>query len=114
MKEFEVRFHLCDSEYMTALRLVCGAVGSAHGLDLDALEDFKVCVTESAIILKNCGFDSVRATFGGDGTCAVIEGEGDNPAEGENELSLALISALVDSCEIERRGEIITKVKIKV
>jgi hypothetical protein len=44
----------------------------------------------------------------------VIEGEGGNPAEGENELSLALISALVDSCEIERRGEIITKVKIKV
>ena len=55
MKEFEVRFHLCDSEYMTALRLVCGAVGSAHGLDLDALEDFKVCVTESAIILKIAG-----------------------------------------------------------
>ena len=44
----------------------------------------------------------------------MIEGVGGNPAEGENELSLALISALVDSCEIERRGEIITKVKIKV
>ena len=72
MKEFEVRFHLCDSEYMTALRLVCGAVGSAHGLDLDALEDFKVCVTESAIILKNCGFDSVRATFGGEDRKSVV------------------------------------------
>ena len=63
MKDFTVKFHLADSEYMTALRLVCGAVCSAHGLDLDELEDFKVCVTESAIILKNCGFESVTATF---------------------------------------------------
>ena len=43
MKEFEVKFNLADSEYMTALRLVTGAVCTVHGLDVDTLEDFKVC-----------------------------------------------------------------------
>lgn len=92
MKELQVRFHLLDSAYMTALRLVAGAVCSAHDVDIDAAEDFKVCVTESVIILKNCGFDAVNVTFGGDGVCCTVEGEGGNPIAGENEFSLALIS----------------------
>lgn len=114
MKEFTVKFHLADSEYMTALRLVCSAVCSAHEMDLDALEDFKVCVTESAIILKNCGFDTVTAVFGGSGELVcTVRGEGGKPEKGDNELSLALISALVGDCEISRRGEIIEKVTLR-
>lgn len=46
MKKFSVEFDLCDSEYMTALRLVAGAVCSAADVDVDLLEDFKVCVTD--------------------------------------------------------------------
>ena len=115
MKEFKVKFHLADSEYMTALRLVCGAACSVHGLDVDALEDFKVCVTESAIILKNCGFDEVEVTFGGgEKFTACVEGFGGKPEEGENELSLALISALVSSCGLEKQGEAITKLILKL
>ncbi|MCI8370485.1 MAG: hypothetical protein HFE41_04830 [Clostridia bacterium] len=115
MKEFTVKFYLSDSEYMTALRLVCGAVGCNYELDLDALEDFKVCVTESAIILKNCGFETVTAVFGGEKelTCSVYGGGG-SPCGGDNELSLALISALVGGFEIERSGEIIEKLTLKV
>ena len=60
MKKLTVEFNLCDSEYMTALRLVTGAVCSAADTDLDTLEDFKVCVTESALILKNGGFEAVK------------------------------------------------------
>lgn len=115
MKEFTVKFHLSDSEYMTALRLCCGAVCSAHELDLDALEDFKVCVTESAIILKNCGFETVTAVFGGDEELACeVYGEGGTPKGGDNELSLALISALVESCDIVRSGEIIQRLTLKI
>ena len=55
MKKFSVEFNLCDSEYMTALRLVAGAVCSAADVDVDTLEDFKFCITESALILKNGG-----------------------------------------------------------
>lgn len=115
MKDFTVKFHLSDSGYMTALRLVSGAVCSAHGLDVDALEDFKVCVTESAIILKNCGFESVTAVFsGGNEVACTVSGEGGKPAAGENELSLALVSALVKECDIKRRGDIIERVTIKI
>lgn len=114
MKEFTVKFNLADSEYMTALRLVCGAVCSAHGLDVDDLEDFKVCVTESAIILKNCGFESVTAVFCGEEVGCTVYGEGGTPKEGENELSLALISALVKECDIVRRGDLIERVTLKL
>lgn len=115
MREFSVRFHLADTEYMTALRLACGALGSVHELDVDSIEDFKVCVTESAIILKNCGFDELCAVFSGcGGLCCTLTGVGGEPCVGDNELSLALISALVGECDITRNGEIIERVKISV
>ena len=99
MKKLTLEFYLSDSEYMTALRLVAGAVCSSADCSVDVLEDFKVCVTESAIILKNCGFDEVEVTFGGgEKFTACVEGFGGKPEEGENELSLALISALVGGC----------------
>lgn len=114
MNQFTVKFNLADSEYMTALRLVCGAIGSVHELDIDALEDFKVCVTESAIILKNCGFESLVTAFSGEGAACTLYGEGGVPQEGDNEFSLALISALVDECDIERSGDVIKRVTIKL
>lgn len=115
MKEISVKFHLEDSAYMTALRLVAGAVCSAHDLDLDALEDFKVCVTESAIILKNCGFESVSVKFfEGDLLCCEMEGEGGTPCACENEFSLALISALVKECDFGRKDGIIHRVTLKI
>lgn len=114
MKELRVKFHLSDSEYMTALRLVCGAVCSVHELDIDASEDFKVVVTESVIILRNCGFETAEVTFGGGGVSCIVEGFGGKIKEGENELSLALISALVKTCAIERDGEAIRKISLKL
>ena len=115
MKEITVKFHLGDSAYITALRLVAGAVCSAHDADLDTLEDFKVCVTESAIVLKDCGFDTVTVTFGGgEEICCTVEGEGGNPCGRENEFSLALISALVKDCGFERRNGIVNKVTLKI
>lgn len=115
MKDMCVKFHLCDSAYMTALRLVAGAVCSANDVDVDTLEDFKVCVTESCILLKNCGFETVTVTFsGGDGVRCTVEGGGGTIKASENDFSLALISALVEECEIERRGEIIERVSLKI
>lgn len=115
MKNLSVKFALADSEYLTALRLVAGAVCSLRDIDLDTLEDFKVCVTESALILKNNGFEYCNVNFlCRDGVECVIEGEGGTPAEGDCELSLSLVSALVESCEIEKQGEIIGKVTLKI
>lgn len=114
MKTFSVEFNLCDGEYMTALRLVAGAVASAADVDIDTLEDFKVCVTESALILKNCGFEKIKGVFDADGVSACFEGFGGTPVQGENELSLALIGAMVGSCDIEKRDGIIFKVTLKI
>ena len=114
MKDLTVKFNLADDEYLTALRLVAGAVCTAREADVDTMEDIKVCITESALILKNSGFESVEATFCGDGTIYVL-GIGGSPEEGDNDLSVALISALFEDCQfIVRRGGIIEKVILKV
>lgn len=113
MKDFIVKFNLADDEYLTALRLVAGAVCTVREVDVDTMEDFKVCVTESALILKNSGFESVEATFCGDGA-TYVQGVGGKPEEGDNELSVALISALFEECEFVRRGNVIEKVILKV
>ena len=115
MKKFSVESNLCDSEYMTALRLVAGAVCSAADVDVDTLEDFKVCITESALILKNGGFESVKAVFDTDkGVVATLSGLGGKPEEGDYELSLALIGALVSGCDISKNKGIIDKVTLKI
>ncbi len=115
MKDLSVKFNLADGEFFTALRLVAGALCSVAERDVDAAEDFKVCVTESALILKNCGFESVTAVFSADGGVkARLCGEGGTPSEADNELSLALIGALVEKCGIERSGSVITSVTLEI
>ena len=115
MKTFTVEFYLSDSEFLTALRLVAGAVCSAADIDVDALEDFKVCVTESALILKNGGFERVRAEFDTDKLVkATLTGFGGEPENGDSELSLALIGALVESCDINRNNGIIDRITLKI
>lgn len=114
MKDFTVEFNLSDSEYMTALRLVAGAVCTVRDIDVDTMEDFKVCVTESIIILKNSGFESVRVTFSGESSVCSVVGLGGTPVECENELSLALIAALIGDCEIKSDGKIIKELTLKI
>ena len=115
MKTFTVEFYLSDSEYLTALRLVAGAVCSAADIDVDALEDFKVCVTESALILKNGGFERVKAEFDTNSKVkAILSGIGGEAKKGASELSLALIGALVESCDINEKNGIIDRITLKI
>ena len=115
MKDLSVKFDLADSEFFTALRLVAGALCSVAEKDVDAAEDFKVCVTESALILKNCGFKSLCASCSADvGVKAVLKGEGGEPAEADNELALARIGALVEKCGIDRKDGVISSVTLEL
>ena len=115
MKTFTVEFYLSDSEYLTALRLVAGAVCSAADIDVDALEDFKVCITESALILKNGGFERVKAEFDTQSkVTATLSGMGGEAKKGDSELSLALIGALVESCDINEKNGIIDRITLKI
>lgn len=115
MKAFTVKFCLSDSEYMTALRLAVGAVCATADMDVDAVEDMKVCVTEGCLILKDGGFECVTVTLNTDGGfTAEIEGEGGSPKPGDNDFSLALVSALVTECDLKREGGIISKLTLKL
>ena len=115
MKAFTVEFYLSDSEYLTALRLVAGAICSTADVDVDALEDFKVCVTESALILKNGGFERVKAEFNTENSVkATLTGLGGKAKKGDSDLSLALIGALVKSCDINENNGIIDRITLKI
>lgn len=115
MKAFKVSFALADSEYMTALRLVVGAVCSAAGLDIDASEDFKVCVTESCLVLRACGFEEAEVSLSPEkGVRAHVAGFGGKPKACDNEFSLALISALVKDCKTEKSGEAIAALTLTI
>lgn len=115
MKRFDIGFSLSDSEYMTALRLAVGAVCAAADVDIDGAEDMKVCVTESCLLLKDSGFESVKISLATDGgVSAIVEGIGGNAVAGDNDFSLALISALVSSCNIEKVNGAVSKITLKL
>lgn len=115
MRPFKVKFNLGDDEYLTSLRLVAGSILSARGADLDDLDDFKVCVTESVLLFKNCGYEEVEVAFiAGDSVVCEVCGVGGEPHAGDNDLSLALIPALVESFDIVVKDEIVEKVTLKV
>ncbi|MCD8371774.1 MAG: hypothetical protein LUD27_00535 [Clostridia bacterium] len=116
MNDLTIEFDLKDDKYFTALRLVAGSVCSLAEKDVDSAEDFKVCVSESALILKNNGYTRVKATFNAsEGVRAAIKGECNaNPACGDNELSLALIGALVENCDFEQTDGVISSVTLQL
>ncbi len=97
-------------EYFTTVRLTAGGVCALSGFDVDETEDFKVCLTESLLILKRNGFSVARIEFSiGDALGCTIGGEGvpaDKEESMEDEISRALLSALlgkIDFIEEENR-----------
>lgn len=94
-----------QSDYMTTVRLATGGVCSRAGLNIDEGEDCKVCVTESLLLLMRKGFASARLYFTRDGGLSVrIVGEGGRrsvPESAEDEISCALLGALVGNLKME-------------
>lgn len=101
---FSMEFPL-GREIMTTVRLTAGGLGSLAGLDIDASEDLKVCVTESLLLLLHSGCSRAKVTFEqADGMCVTLLGEGgDGFAEKtvEEEISAALLGALVEGLTME-------------
>ena len=104
-------------EYFTTVRLAVGGLCSLAGFDMDSTEDFKVCVTECLLILKRNGFESAKVTLtlGEELACDIV-GEGafgekvDTP---ENEISLALLSALLGSVDFVNDDDRVVKIQFK-
>lgn len=98
MEKFTVTLPL-TGEYLTTVRLTTGGLCSLAGFDVDATEDYKVCVTESLLILKRNGYQRASICFTVGETLA-CEMQGEQPCETaeesvEDEISRALLSALL-------------------
>ena len=98
MKKFNVSLPI-EGEYLTTVRLTTGGLCALAGFDVDTAEDYKVCVTESLLILKRNGFSraDIQFTVGETLACQVTGTQNDLEAEEalENEISRALLSALL-------------------
>lgn len=115
MDKFTVSLPL-TGEFLTTVRLTTGGLCSLAGFDVDAAEDFKVCVTESLLILKRNGFSSATITFTvGEALACEVQGDclnGDKEESIEEEISRALLSALLGDVEFikDKTGSIIEKI----
>ncbi len=104
-------------EYFTTVRLTCGGVCTLSGFDVDCAEDFKVCVTESLLILKRNGFSAAEITFtvGEALGCRIVGVDGDGVKEEgmEDEISYALLSALLGKVEIVKDNERVVRIEFE-
>ena len=116
MKELlSLRFPL-GSDILTTVRLATGGVCSLAGLNLDESEDCKVCVTESLLLLQHGGSRAARLAFYSDNGLKVeiaSEEAGAPEPHAEDEISLALLSALVKNLAIERENGRLSCVKFR-
>lgn len=111
MEKFSVTLPL-TGEYLTTVRLTTGGLCALVGFNVDETEDFKVCVTESLLILKRNGYATANITFtvGEALRCEIVgAGERGQKADGfEDEISSALLSALIGNADFTKENEIVT------
>ncbi len=116
MDKFSIKTPL-TGEYFTTVRLTVGGLCALSGFDVDLAEDFKVCVTESLLILKRNGYASAKVEFtlGEALGCAVCgEGEVGVKEEGlEDEISHALLQALLGKVEIVKDSERVIRIEFE-
>ncbi len=116
MEKFCVTLPL-TGEYLTTVRLTTGGLCSLVGFDVDTAEDYKVCVTESLLILKRNGFSTAKITFSvGEALGCKIVGEeenGEKADEFEDEISYALLSALLGKVDLSKDGDRVVGVEFE-
>ena len=108
MEKFSVTLPL-TGEYLTTVRLTTGGLCALAGFDVEATEDYKVCVTESLLILKRNGFRKATIEFSvgkalGCMMCGV-DGGAEVEESMEDEISRALLSALLGEVEFSKNTE---------
>ena len=96
-------------EYLTTVRLTTGGICALADFDVDSTEDFKVCVTESLLILKRNGFSKATIDFTVSDmlSCSIcgVGAYGEKTDELEEEISRALLSALLGKVEFATNEE---------
>ena len=116
MEKFSVTLPL-TGEYLTTVRLTTGGLCSLVGFDVDTAEDYKVCVTESLLILKRNGYLTAKIEFGvGESlACSVmgVEKGGERDGTLEDEISRALLSALLGKVEFVQDSDGVTQISFE-
>lgn len=106
-----------EKDLLTTIRLSTGGICSAIGIDVEESEDVKLCVTESLLLLMRRGFLNANVVFSvEEGLYVTVHGENCNREEGasdEDEISYALLGALVNDLQIEKEGENVTGVRFR-
>lgn len=107
MNTFSIKMPL-NGDYMTTARLATGGLCALAGFDVDTAEDYKVCVTEALLILSRNGFTHANLHFTvGETLACKLSGEGEcapSPTE-TDEISYALLSALLGKVDYEKNAE---------
>lgn len=108
MEKFSVTLPL-TGEYLTTVRLTTGGLCALAGFDVDSAEDFKVCVTESLLILKRNGFREASIDFSvGEKLGCAVEGKrliGEREEALEEEISRALLAALLGEVDFVKDAD---------
>ena len=116
MEKFCVTLPL-TGEYLTTVRLTTGGLCSLVGFDVDTAEDYKVCVTESLLILKRNGFTTADIVFtvGEALGCKVVGKDvgGEKTDSFEDEISYALLSAVLGEVQFIKDGDTIVGVEFE-
>lgn len=116
MEKFSVVLPL-TGEYLTTVRLTTGGLCSLVGFDVDEAEDYKVCVTESLLILKRNGFARAEIEFSLSEVLACkvcgLEQNGELVDSFEDEISRALLSALVAKVEFVKDDNRIVRIEFE-
>ena len=106
MDKFSINLPI-TGDYLTTVRLTTGGICALAGFDVDSAEDFKVCVTESLLILKRNGYKRATIAFsvGEMLGCEIIgEEQSAEKEEGiEDEISYALLNALLGKVEFSEQ-----------
>lgn len=113
MEKFLITLPL-TGEYLTTVRLTTGGLCALVGFNVDETEDFKVCVTESLLILKRNGYATanIEFTVGEALGCKVIGvgARGEKVDAFEDGISSALLSALIGNVEFTKEQDVVTGV----
>lgn len=113
MEKFTVTLPL-TGEYLTTVRLTTGGLCSLAGFDVDTAEDYKVCVTESLLILKRNGFSTASIEFSvGDALGCTVSGVGEVGEMGdslEDGISRALLHALLGEVDFVKESDRVVKI----
>ena len=102
MEKFRVTMPI-EGEYLTTVRLTVGGLCALADLDVDTSEDYKVCVTESLLLLKRQGYAGAEIVFSTQNglrfTVRGVEKNGDEQESIEDEISRLLLTSLLGNVQ---------------